>query len=125
MTTGHALICGREGEGLVRRPWKTAIPGSRGTLLRTLLASLGAAAWLIATGCHGTLAQLSNADARRGSLELRIHHVAIAVPDLNAAVEWYREMLGCVPDSSFRVESERVSLRWVRCGDFVVEIFQF
>jgi methylmalonyl-CoA/ethylmalonyl-CoA epimerase len=119
------LIGGREGENCVKTLCKTVIPGRRGTPLRALLAASGAAAWLIAVGCQDTLAQQSGADARRGSFALRIHHVAIAVPDLNATVEWYREMLGFVPDRSFRVESERVSLRWVRRGDFVVEIFQF
>jgi methylmalonyl-CoA/ethylmalonyl-CoA epimerase len=119
------LIGGREGENCVETLCKTVIPGRRGTPLRSLLAASGAAAWLIAVGCQDTLAQQSGADARRGSFALRIHHVAIAVPDLNATVEWYREMLGFVPDRSFRVESERVSLRWVRRGDFVVEIFQF
>jgi methylmalonyl-CoA/ethylmalonyl-CoA epimerase len=119
------LIGGREGENCVETLCKTVIPGRRGTPLRALLAASGAAAWLIAVGCQDTLAQQSGADARRGSFALRIHHVAIAVPDLNATVEWYREMLGFVPDRSFRVESERVSLRWVRRGDFVVEIFQF
>ncbi len=119
------LIGGREGENCVETLCKTVIPGRRGTPLRALLAASGAAAWLIAVGCQDTLAQQSGTDARRGSFALRIHHVAIAVPDLNATVEWYREMLGFVPDRSFRVESERVSLRWVRRGDFVVEIFQF
>ena len=110
----------------MERPLKTVTPGRRGIPLRPLLAALGAAAWLMAVGYQVTLAQQGKEEAnRREPIELRIHHVAIAVPDLNATVEWYREMLGFVPDRAFRVESERVSLRWVRRGDFVVEIFQF
>src|SRR6266853_919170 len=116
------LIGGREGENCVETLCKTVIPGRRGTPLRALLAASGAAAWLIAVGCQDTLAQQSGTDARRGSFALRIHHVAIAVPDLNATVEWYREMLGFVQDRSFRVESEHVSLRWVR---IVVPVTEF
>lgn len=94
--------------------------------LRTMIAAvLFAAAWLLAAGCQGALAQETKSDAHRAPVGLRLHHVAIAVPDLNASVAWYRDMLGFVPDRSFRVERERLSLRWVRRDDFVVEIFQF
>lgn len=106
---------------------KNEVRGTASERLRpqALIAALVAAAWLLAAGCQAALAQQTDADARRAPVGLRIHHVAIAVPDLNATVAWYRDMLGFVPDRSFRVESERLSLRWVRRGDFVVEIFQF
>jgi methylmalonyl-CoA/ethylmalonyl-CoA epimerase len=57
-------------------------------------------------------------------LEVRPHHVALSVPDLEASIVWYREMLGF--GLEIRHEMTHVPLKgaFLRRGDFRIELFE-
>lgn len=63
--------------------------------------------------------------AQAQPMEFRVHHVGIGVPDLDAAIEWYRDYLGFVEDRRFDIESVKAKAAFVRRGDFRVELFEF
>lgn len=57
-------------------------------------------------------------------LDVRAHHCALSVPDLEASIAWYREMLGFGVE--MRQEMPDVPLKgaFLRRGDFRIELFE-
>jgi methylmalonyl-CoA/ethylmalonyl-CoA epimerase len=52
----------------------------------------------------------------------QIHHVGFAVPDLDAAVDTYRDLFGAELEHRARVEDQGVEAAAVRVGDSRVEL---
>jgi methylmalonyl-CoA/ethylmalonyl-CoA epimerase len=55
---------------------------------------------------------------------LRAHHFGISVPDLDAAIAWYRDMLGFEVEKRMSIPAIPAELAFIRRGDFRIEIFQ-
>ena len=55
---------------------------------------------------------------------LRIHHVGIAVPDLDAAIEWYGRVLGFANPERHEIAALRAHMAFVRRGDLRLELWQ-
>jgi len=55
---------------------------------------------------------------------LRAHHFGISVPDLAAALAWYRDMLGFVLEKQLSIPPIPAEVAFVRRGDFRIEIFE-
>ncbi|MCA0242176.1 MAG: VOC family protein [Proteobacteria bacterium] len=55
---------------------------------------------------------------------LRAHHYGISVPDLDAALAWYRRMLGFELEERLFIDKIPAHIAFVRRGDFRIEIFQ-
>lgn len=55
---------------------------------------------------------------------LRPHHFGISVPDLEAAVQWYRRMLGFTLEERNFLAKIPAHVAFIRRGDFRIEIFQ-
>jgi methylmalonyl-CoA/ethylmalonyl-CoA epimerase len=56
--------------------------------------------------------------------DLRIHHVSIAVPDLDQAIEWYGRVLGFKDARRFRIEELNADLAFVRRGSLRLELWR-
>ncbi|MGI4983423.1 MAG: VOC family protein [Janthinobacterium lividum] len=55
---------------------------------------------------------------------LHVHHFGISVPDLDAAVAWYGEMLGFDLESRMTIEQIPARIAFVRRERFRIEIFE-
>lgn len=55
---------------------------------------------------------------------LRPHHFGISVPDLDAAIAWYGQMLGFELEQRLFIEKIPAHIAFVRRGEFRIEIFQ-
>jgi methylmalonyl-CoA/ethylmalonyl-CoA epimerase len=58
------------------------------------------------------------------TLDLKPHHCGISVPDLEAAIVWYREMLGFSVKSRITVEALNAKIAFLKHGDFQIELFE-
>jgi methylmalonyl-CoA/ethylmalonyl-CoA epimerase len=56
---------------------------------------------------------------------IRPLHLGISVPDMDASVEWYREMLGFNKISDEFVEFLNARTVFMQLGDFQIELFQY
>lgn len=59
-----------------------------------------------------------------GSKDIKPLHVAISVADIDATVNWYREMLGFSYDRSVDIPGLPFKIVFIKNGDFEIEIFQ-
>jgi len=57
-------------------------------------------------------------------IEFWHHHVGISVPDLEASIRWYREILGFECEQRFRIEAIPASCAMLRNGALRIELFQ-
>ncbi len=55
---------------------------------------------------------------------MRPHHFGISVPDLDAAIAWYGQMLGFALEQRLFIEKIPAHIAFVRRGEFRIEIFQ-
>ncbi len=55
---------------------------------------------------------------------MRIDHLAVAVPDLDAALAFYRDALGLTCDRVEEIESEGVRVAFLLVGDSEIELLQ-
>jgi methylmalonyl-CoA/ethylmalonyl-CoA epimerase len=51
-------------------------------------------------------------------------HVGISVPDIEASIAWYSEVLGFTLESNFYMEPIKSKVAFLKHGDFSVELFQ-
>lgn len=56
--------------------------------------------------------------------QLRPLHLGVSVPDLDAAIEWYREMLGFEPISDKYFAQLPARIVFMQHGDFKLELFE-
>jgi methylmalonyl-CoA/ethylmalonyl-CoA epimerase len=58
------------------------------------------------------------------AIDIRFHHVAFSVPDLEASIRWYREALGFEVEWRLHVASVPADVAMLRRGVMRVELFQ-
>jgi len=56
--------------------------------------------------------------------DLKPHHCGISVPDLEAAIAWYRDMLGFSLKTRITLEAVGAKIGFMRHGDFQIELFE-
>lgn len=56
--------------------------------------------------------------------EMSFHHAAISVPNLDEAIDWYRQILGYEVEKSFNVPPVPARAAMIRRGNMRVEIFE-
>lgn len=56
--------------------------------------------------------------------EIKPHHVGVSVPDMDAAIDWYRRMLGFDLEMRTFIEIIPAEVAFIRRGDFRIELFQ-
>lgn len=52
------------------------------------------------------------------------HHAGVSVPDLDAAVDWYRDMLGFEEERRFHIDKVGAEVAFVRRGALRFELFE-
>lgn len=57
-------------------------------------------------------------------IDLRHHHGALSVPDLEASIDWYRRMLGFEVEQRFAIAQIPAEVAMLRRGPLRVELFQ-
>jgi methylmalonyl-CoA/ethylmalonyl-CoA epimerase len=57
-------------------------------------------------------------------LVLKPHHCGISVPDLEAAISWYRDMLGFSVETRMTLEAVGAKVAFIKHGDFCIELFE-
>lgn len=60
----------------------------------------------------------------RRPLALQPHHVGISVPDLEAAIAWYSEMLDFSLDQQFVIEAIPARIAFLKRDNFRIELFE-
>jgi catechol 2,3-dioxygenase-like lactoylglutathione lyase family enzyme len=60
----------------------------------------------------------------RDTFELKPHHVAINVPDIDAAIAWYGDVLGFAVERRDFIRGFRGRNALLKHGDFRIELFQ-
>ena len=63
-------------------------------------------------------------ESTTGYLELRPHHCGISVPDLEASIAWYRDVLGFSVEMRGTIEQARAEVAFIKHGDFYIELFE-
>lgn len=63
-------------------------------------------------------------DSSARKVELKPHHHGVSVPDLEASIAWYRDMLGFSVLTGMDLPDGSGKLVMMRNGDFVVELFE-
>jgi methylmalonyl-CoA/ethylmalonyl-CoA epimerase len=56
--------------------------------------------------------------------QLRVHHCALSVPDLEASIKWYRDMLGFSVEARMNMPSIPAQGAFLRRGPVRVELFE-
>ena len=56
--------------------------------------------------------------------DLKPHHCGISVPDLEASIAWYRDMLGFSLKTRITLEKVGAKIGFMRHGDFQIELFE-
>lgn len=56
--------------------------------------------------------------------QLKLHHGAVSVPDLEASVAWYRDMLGFEIEKRFEIPGGIARVAMLVRGDMRMELFQ-
>lgn len=59
------------------------------------------------------------------TFELKPHHVAINVPDIDAAIAWYSDILGFAVERRNFVPNYQGQSALLKQGDFRLELFQY
>jgi len=59
-----------------------------------------------------------------GAFQLIPHHCGISVPDLEASIAWYRDMLGFSVEKRLTLDVVPARIAFLKHGDFFIELFQ-
>jgi methylmalonyl-CoA/ethylmalonyl-CoA epimerase len=57
-------------------------------------------------------------------LNLRMHHWAASVPDLNASIEWYEKMLGFAVERRSEIPGQDTQYAMMKLDEMRLELFQ-
>lgn len=63
-------------------------------------------------------------EASTDYFQLIPHHCGISVPDLDASIAWYRDMLGFTLEKRLLIEGLSASVAFLRHGNFFIELFE-
>ena len=58
------------------------------------------------------------------TFELIPHHCGISVPDLEASITWYRDMLGFSVEKRLTLDAIPAKIAFMKHGDFRIELFE-
>ena len=58
------------------------------------------------------------------TFDLKPHHCGISVPDLEASIAWYRDMLGFSVKARMTLEVVGAKIGFIRYGEFQIELFE-
>lgn len=58
------------------------------------------------------------------TFNLKPHHCGISVPNLEASIAWYRDMLGFSLKTRITLEKVDAKIGFMRHGDFQIELFE-
>jgi methylmalonyl-CoA/ethylmalonyl-CoA epimerase len=58
------------------------------------------------------------------TFDLKPHHCGISVPDLEASIAWYRDMLGFSVKALMTLDAVGAKIGFMRHGDFQIELFE-
>jgi methylmalonyl-CoA/ethylmalonyl-CoA epimerase len=58
------------------------------------------------------------------AIEIRFHHGGVSVPDLEASIRWYREVLGFQVENRFEIPKARAKVAMIRRGALRMELFE-
>ena len=58
------------------------------------------------------------------AIELRFHHGGVSVPDLEASIRWYREVLGFEVENRFEIPKAHAKVAMIRRGALRMELFE-
>jgi methylmalonyl-CoA/ethylmalonyl-CoA epimerase len=56
--------------------------------------------------------------------DLKFHHAGISVPDLEASIAWYREMLGFDVDNRIMIDAIPAKVAMLKRGPLRIELFE-
>jgi hypothetical protein len=57
-------------------------------------------------------------------IELKFHHAGVSVPDLEASIRWYRDVLGFEVEQRFEIPNARAKVAMIKRGALRMELFQ-
>lgn len=61
---------------------------------------------------------------KTNTLSLKAHHCGISVPNLEAAIAWYRDMLGFSLKTRLTLEAAGAEIAFLQHRDFCIELFE-
>ena len=64
------------------------------------------------------------AKVKTDSFELKPHHCGISVPDLEASIAWYRDLLGFSVEKRGTIDAANAKFAYMKHGDFCIELFE-
>lgn len=59
-----------------------------------------------------------------GIIEFRAHHMGLSVPDLEASIKWYGDILGFSVEKRMEIPPIGAKIAWLKRDDFRIELFQ-
>ena len=63
-------------------------------------------------------------DSRKDTIKILPHHCGISVPDIEAAIAWYQDILGFSVIKRANIEAVPAKIAFLKHGDFHLELFQ-
>jgi methylmalonyl-CoA/ethylmalonyl-CoA epimerase len=63
-------------------------------------------------------------NSKADAFGLKPHHCGISVPDLEASIIWYHDMLGFSLEQRGFIESANAKIAFIKNGDFSIELFE-
>lgn len=57
-------------------------------------------------------------------IELKFHHAGVSVPDLEASIRWYREVLGFEVENRFAIPKAHAKVAMIKRGALRMELFE-
>lgn len=57
-------------------------------------------------------------------IEIVPHHTGLSVPNLEASIEWYQDMLGFTLEKSMEMPPLHAKIAFMKSGEFRIEIFE-
>jgi len=59
-----------------------------------------------------------------GIVSFRAHHMGLSVPNLDAAVKWYQDILGFSVEKLMEIPPIGAKIAWLKKDDFRIELFE-
>lgn len=62
--------------------------------------------------------------AKTDTFELKAQHVGMSVPNLEASIKWYQDMLGFTVAKRAEIPPLKAKIAFMKRGDFYIELFE-